>query len=100
VTHSVSETISNVFHSLFGDNPVDHDGLIHPWTNVTVMVRKTDEILQTSREDTQSGFIAFMVIFGIILLLTSLVPSAYHIFLKVKEEKIHLNDDVPKESVL
>lgn len=93
VTDSVSNLVSGILHSLWGNDTTDHDGLVHPWTNVTVMVRKTDEMLSVARMDTRSGFIACVAIFGVLMALVSLAPSVYHIALKVKGEKVRMNEE-------
>lgn len=86
VTDAVSSALTRLYREIgFGNSTEDHEGLFHYWTNITIMVRKTDEMLQDARDDTRSGLIAYVAIVGILLLLVSVTPSLWHMMLKCKE---------------
>ncbi len=42
------------------------------------MVRKTDEVLETRRQDTHAGFVAAMALSIPLLLLISFIPTVFH----------------------
>ena len=56
----------------------DPEGIFHKWTEITVMVRKTDEVLDDYREDTKTGFITTMALSMPLLLMISCVPTLFH----------------------
>jgi hypothetical protein len=57
-----------------------------------LIVSKPDEELQTWREDTRSGFIAFLVLAVPFLGLISLAPTLYHIFAKMRARRTAMKD--------
>jgi hypothetical protein len=86
VTKATSDLVTGLYRAFLGGaNPTT--GTFRNWTEISITVRKTDEIVEVWQEGSQTGFIAYMVIVVPLLLLISVIPSIYHI-LKRRSEKV------------
>lgn len=79
VTKAATDLITGLYKGFLG-NATPDTGNFRAWTEISITVRKTDEIQQEWKEDSKSGFIAFMAIVIPLLVLVSCAPSIYHIF--------------------
>jgi len=62
-------------------------GIIQPWTELSVRLRKPTEVMDEWQADTQSGLIAFLAISVPLLLVISFIPCLYHVYLKTFGKK-------------
>lgn len=65
-----------------GSSPAE--GNFQNWTEISVHIKKTDEILQNWRDDTKVGLIAFTAVAIPLIVILSFIPCLYHTFLKIK----------------
>jgi len=85
-TNEISNAITGVLRSVMkslnitGDKP----GILQPWTQISFRLRKVDEIKDNWKDSNAAGLIAFFVLSGPLLILFSLMPCIYHIYLKIK----------------
>lgn len=89
VTEHATNWITGIYRS-FWDNapPGDPEGIFHKWTEITIMVRKTDEVLAQRREDTHTGFVTAMALSIPLLLLISVIPTAFHTIYRRKTDSL------------
>lgn len=70
-------------------------GVFHPWTQLEVSFRKTDEMMENWKENTLEGFTYYVAIVAPILILISFLPTLYHCFVKIRKsakKPPHSND--------
>lgn len=56
------------------------------------MVRKTNEVLDSQRQDTHTGFVTAMALSIPLLLLISVLPTAFHAIYRRKTEMVASQD--------
>lgn len=58
--------------------------MFHWWTEFDFTFRKTDEMIASWQENTEQGFTITVAVLGPLMVMISLIPSFYHILLKMR----------------
>ena len=98
---SVSNWLTTMYKDAYGSGP-EVPGMLQPWTEFTLKVRKPDEVQQEWKEDTRPGFIAFLALVGPLIVLLSLIPTLYHCCTKSREQEkttkgVPMQEDAPPD---